>query len=84
MYASASYTSPPSRKTAPPAASPYDVSAYGIAAVPIETEAGRAEYKRRQIALMKRAEPVRAALLAAYDVMLEARPAEGAARGAAA
>lgn len=66
------------------AASPYDVSAYGIAAVPIETEAGRAEYKRRQIALMKRAEPVRAALLAAYDVMLEARPAEGAARGAAA
>ncbi|MDT5008866.1 MAG: hypothetical protein QOH57_483 [Mycobacterium sp.] len=44
-------------------ASPYDLSAYGYPAVPIETSAGRAEYVRQQSALSRRAASVRASLL---------------------
>jgi len=53
------------------AASPYDCSAYGVEAVPVETAQGRAEYRRRQWALMQDATPVRNDLLAAYDDFLE-------------
>jgi hypothetical protein len=53
-------------------ASPYDASDYGIGVVPVETEEGRAAYRREQLALMKRAEPVRRDLLLAYDRFLAA------------
>lgn len=44
------------------AASPYDASAYGVAPIPIETREGRAQYRVEQLALMRKAEPVREAL----------------------
>ncbi|WP_028921074.1 hypothetical protein [Pseudonocardia acaciae] len=44
-------------------ASPYDLSALGYAAVPIETPAGRAEYARAQAAFAARAEPLRDRLI---------------------
>jgi hypothetical protein len=53
------------------AASPYDSTGYGVGVVPIETEEGRAEYRKQQKALMKQAEPVRKDLLKAYDILLE-------------
>jgi len=43
-------------------ASPYDLSAYGYTAVPIETPAGRAEYVRQQAALADRAAVIRTRL----------------------
>jgi hypothetical protein len=46
-------------------ASPYDFSAAGLAPIRIETPEGRGEYEQEQRRLMKRAEPVRAALVAA-------------------
>ena len=49
------------------AASPYDASQYDVSVIPIETSEGRAEYKRRQTALMKKADPIRRELLKAYD-----------------
>lgn len=52
------------------AASPYDASGYGLEAIPIETSVGRAEYKTKQMALMKRVEPIRRRLLGAYDDLL--------------
>ena len=52
------------------AASPYDATMYGVGIVPIETEAGRAEYRLRQAELMRTAEPVRRDLLQAYDDFL--------------
>jgi hypothetical protein len=54
------------------AASPYDLSSYGVDAVPVETSEGRAQYKKEQISLMRAAEPVREDLLRAYDIFLEA------------
>ena len=48
-------------------ASPYDVSAYGLDAVPIESADGRRTYRAMQYELMGRAEPVRRRLLDAYD-----------------
>lgn len=51
-------------------ASPYDASAYGVDVVPVETPAGRAQYRRRQAALMREAEPIRGQLLDAYDNLL--------------
>lgn len=45
------------------AASPYDVRAYGLAPVPVETPAGRAAYVAAQRAFRWRAEPLRARLL---------------------
>ena len=52
------------------AASPYDVTAYGIAPIPVETTEGRVEYRQRQVALMGHAAPIRRALLQAYDLIL--------------
>jgi hypothetical protein len=52
------------------AASPYDASEFGVEAVPVETPCGRSEYKKQQLELMKEAEPVRQALLRAYQVFL--------------
>ena len=53
------------------AASPYDASAYGIEAVPVETSEGRALYRSRQLQLMQRANVVRQDLLHAYNVFLQ-------------
>ncbi|GIG26105.1 3-methyladenine DNA glycosylase [Cellulomonas denverensis] len=44
-------------------ASPYDVSGYGLAPVPIETPEGKAEYVRRQRAFADRAAGLRARLV---------------------
>lgn len=52
--------------------SPYDATDYGVGIVAIETQAGRAEYRRRQVELMEAAEPVRRDLLQAYDTFLAA------------
>ena len=52
------------------AASPYDATAYGICIVPIETAEGRWEYRKQQVELMERADPVRRQLLRAYDLFL--------------
>lgn len=52
------------------AASPYDASAWEIEPVPIETAAGRAEYRRRQTELMAAAAPIRAELRKAYAQFL--------------
>lgn len=52
------------------AASPYDVSAYGLGAVPIETSDGRRMYREEQVGLMRRAEPVRERLLETYEVFM--------------
>lgn len=52
------------------AASPYDASAYGVGAVPIDTPEGRSQYRDSQRDLMKRVEPVRKGLLAAYSNLL--------------
>lgn len=53
-------------------ASPYDVSEYGLEPVKIETSAGREVYKQRQEAFSQRAEPVRRALIEAYERLLAA------------
>jgi hypothetical protein len=53
------------------AASPYDATAYGVEAVPVETEEGRLQYRQQQIQLMKEAEPIRRDLLQAYDDFLQ-------------
>jgi hypothetical protein len=52
------------------AASPYDATAYGVGIVPVETVEGRGEYKRQQVELMERADPVRRELLHAYELFL--------------
>jgi hypothetical protein len=58
-------------------ASPYDLTRYDLAPVCIETETGSLEFRRRQLELMARAQPVRARLLLAYDAFLDAGfPAE--------
>jgi hypothetical protein len=54
------------------AASPYDASAYGIAAIPIETLQGRAQYRQEQKHLVRQAQPLRRALLHAYEQFLRA------------
>lgn len=53
------------------AASPYDATAYGVVAVPIETTLGREQYRARQQQLMRRAQEVRRQLLRAYDTFLQ-------------
>ncbi len=55
-------------------ASPYDMSTYGLAAVPVETAAGRREYASRQRDLMTATVPLR-------DRLLEALRAVAAAAG---
>jgi hypothetical protein len=52
-------------------ASPYDLSDYGYTPIPVENAAGRAEYVRCQKAIAARAEPLRAALLAQCDLLLQ-------------
>jgi hypothetical protein len=52
------------------AASPYDATAYGVDAVPIESEEGRTMYRLQQMQLMKEAEPIRRDMLHAYDDFL--------------
>jgi hypothetical protein len=51
------------------AAAPYDVSAYGVPAVTIETPEGKAEYVRRQRGFAERGQAVRARLLAVCDAL---------------
>ena len=48
-------------------ASPYDLSAWGYAPVPIETADGKAEYVRRQRAFAERGQALRERLLAVID-----------------
>ena len=48
-------------------ASPYDLSAWGYAPVPIETADGKAEYVRRQRAFAERGQVLRERLLAVID-----------------
>lgn len=51
-------------------ASPYDASSYNVGIVAIDTAQGRAEYREKQRALMKRVDPVRRDLLRAYDCLI--------------
>ena len=53
-------------------ASPYDLSDYGYTPIAVEDAGGRAEYVRCQKAIATRAEPLRAALLARCDLLLQA------------
>ena len=52
------------------AASPYDVSEYGVAAVEIETPQGKAEYVQRQRDYARRSSELRRRLLAVCDAVL--------------
>ena len=52
-------------------ASPYDLTGYGYAPIGVEHPAGRAEYARCQSAVAARAEPLRTALLAQRDRLLQ-------------
>lgn len=52
-------------------ASPYDITAWGFAAVPVETAAGKAEYVRRQREFAARAELLRAAMISAVTAFEE-------------
>jgi hypothetical protein len=51
-------------------ASPYDLSAYGVEPIPIETRQGKEEYVREQRALADAAAPVRGRLITAYRVLV--------------
>jgi hypothetical protein len=51
------------------AASPYDVSSYGVDAVAIETPQGKAEYVRHQRAFAERANGLRRRLVAVCDAL---------------
>ena len=53
-------------------ASPYDLTDYGLTSIPVEQPAGRAEYVRRQSAISAEAAPLRAALIAQCESLLEA------------
>ncbi|MFD7311315.1 3-methyladenine DNA glycosylase [Promicromonospora sp. NPDC059942] len=53
------------------AASPYDVSEYGVAAVRIETPDGKAEYVRRQRDFARRSGALRQRLLRVCDAVLD-------------
>jgi hypothetical protein len=53
------------------AASPYDVTAFGVGVIPVETSPGRKEYRRQQVNLMKKAQPIRLEMLSAYNLLLE-------------
>lgn len=51
-------------------ASPYDLTAFGFSPIRIETKDGREEYVHEQRELTKRAEPVRAMVLAGYRALV--------------
>ncbi|MDE0572732.1 3-methyladenine DNA glycosylase [Demequina sp. B12] len=53
-------------------ASPYDVSSYGLEAIPVETPAGKSEYASRQRAFARRAAPLRERLIEICDAVLDA------------
>lgn len=62
-------------------ASPYDLSEFGFTPIHIETREGREEYVTAQRDLTRRAEPVRAKVLAAYQRVAEVvTPSVGAER----
>lgn len=52
------------------AASPYDLRAWGLDPVPVETDAGKAAYVTAQRGFAERAEPIRARLIAAAEAAL--------------
>ncbi|WP_200809073.1 3-methyladenine DNA glycosylase [Demequina sp. NBRC 110051] len=54
-------------------ASPYDVSSYGLAAIPVETPEGKSEYAARQREFTRRAAPLRERLIAVCDAVLAHR-----------
>jgi hypothetical protein len=54
------------------AASPYDATRYGLIPVPVEKPEGRSLYRKRQIELMERAQPLRQRLLDQYDCFIDA------------
>ncbi|MFI5335531.1 MAG: 3-methyladenine DNA glycosylase [Opitutales bacterium] len=56
-------------------ASPYDVRGQGLAPIPIETPAGRAEFEALQSGFAGRSQPLRARLLALCEQLLAASPA---------
>jgi hypothetical protein len=62
-------------------ASPYDLRGYGYTPIAVEQAAGRAEYVRCQQAVASRAVPLRAALLARCDLLLQRAGAGGRATG---
>jgi hypothetical protein len=62
-------------------ASPYDLRGYGYTPIAVEQAAGRAEYVRCQQAIASRAVPLRAALLARCDPLLQRAGAGGRATG---
>jgi hypothetical protein len=62
-------------------ASPYDLQGYGYPAIAVEHAAGRAEYVRCQQAIVSRAAPLRAALLARCDLLLQRAGASSRATG---
>jgi hypothetical protein len=62
-------------------ASPYDLRGYGYTPIAVEHAAGRAEYVRCQQAIASRAVPLRAALLARCDLLLQRAGAGGRATG---
>ncbi|WP_062132693.1 hypothetical protein [Demequina aestuarii] len=51
-------------------ASPYDVSSYGLAAIPVETPEGKSEYASRQREFAERAAPLRSRLIEVCDATL--------------
>lgn len=53
-------------------ASPYDLRAYGLEPIKIETGEGQKEYLARQRTIFKRSQPIRKALIEEYERMLEA------------
>jgi hypothetical protein len=57
-------------------ASPYDLTALGYSAVPIETPAGRAEYARAQAGFADRAGPLRDRLIAVAEQVSAGSPAQ--------
>ena len=50
-------------------ASPYDLSVFGFAPIPIETADGRAQYVRLQREIARLAEPLRQRVLCAYELI---------------
>ena len=55
-------------------ASPYDLAAYGLEPVRIETPEGRKEYEKEQTRLAEKAAPLRQRLIAALDSACAANP----------
>ena len=52
-------------------ASPYGYSSYGMAAIQIETAAGRMEYEQAQRSLAQQAQPIRSKLINRLEVVCQ-------------